>query len=101
MGQLHAVGHIDEIPEGQGRVFRVGDQTIAVFNDRGQYFATDDRCPHAGASLACGALVDGTVVCTWHAWRFRLLDGAWVDNPKLTISTYRVHVQDDQLQLEV
>ena len=46
------------------------------------YFAIDDVCPHMGASLSGGYVEDGIVTCPWHAWRFRLTDGTWADNPR-------------------
>ena len=33
-----------------------------------------------GASLSGGYVENGVVTCPWHAWRFRLTDGAWADN---------------------
>lgn len=72
----------------------VAGRTIALFRCGGQVFAMDDRCPHAGASLAPGRIVDGTVICPWHAWRFRLCDGAWADHPKIKVQTYPVQVRD-------
>ena len=101
MTEYHKVARASDIPEGEGRAFQVGDLVIAVFRDQGRYFAITDRCPHAGASLSCGSLDNGTVTCSWHAWRFRLEDGAWADNPKLKIDTYPVRVQEDEIQVAV
>ncbi|MEZ6075449.1 MAG: Rieske (2Fe-2S) protein [Pirellulaceae bacterium] len=48
-----------------------------------KYYAIDDFCPHQGASLAAGYIVEGcAVACAWHHWRFSLEDGTWLDNPK-------------------
>ena len=73
-GQV-AICRISEIPEGRGRVVRLGDRAIALFKDQGQIHAILDRCPHAGASLGRGWTEDGAVVCPLHFWRFRLADG--------------------------
>ncbi|NBY01770.1 MAG: Rieske (2Fe-2S) protein, partial [Planctomycetes bacterium] len=62
--------------------------------------AIDDFCPHMGASLSGGHVEDGTVTCPWHAWRFRLCDGAWADNPRLKVGCYNVSVVDDEIFLE-
>ena len=40
---------IDDIPEGRGREFYVGDRYIALFRHQGQFYAMEDVCPHAGA----------------------------------------------------
>lgn len=86
---------VDEIPEGTGREFKIGEQFIALFRDKGQFYALDDMCPHAGAPLNDGPVNDGTVTCMWHGWRFNLHDGICVNLPKgRRVSTYPVTVQD-------
>ena len=95
------VAAIDEIPSGKGKAFAVEGQMIAIFNDAGTFRAIDDFCPHMGASLAEGWLDKGCVACPWHAWRFQLSDGAWLDNPKLKTKVYAVRVVDDRIEVEI
>jgi nitrite reductase (NADH) small subunit/3-phenylpropionate/trans-cinnamate dioxygenase ferredoxin subunit len=95
-----AVAKVGAIPEGEGRTFHVGGRPVAVFNDGGQYFAIDDHCPHMGASLGEGTLTDGVVSCPRHAWRFRVCDGTWCDNPKLKIAHFKVRIQEDEIQVQ-
>ena len=101
MPQFQTVARVGEIPEGEGRAFSIGGRVIAVFNDRGAFRAIDDRCPHAGASLSHGSLVEGTVMCAWHGWRFNLCDGGWADYSKLKIGVYPVRVVGDEILVEV
>ena len=70
---------IDDIPEGQGREFHVGDRYIALFRHQGQFYAMEDVCPHAGAPLTNGPLSRGTVTCMLHGWRFNLHNGVCVN----------------------
>jgi len=95
------VARVGDIPDGEGRAFAVHGRLVGVFLDRGIYHAMDDLCPHMGASLAAGAIVDGIVACPWHAWRFRICDGTWCDNPKIKIDTFEVRVVEDQIQVRV
>ena len=95
------VAAINDIPLGTGRAFAVEGQIVAVFNDNGNFLAIDDFCPHMGASLAEGWLEDGCVACPWHAWRFRLNDGAWMDNPKIKATTYPVRIVNDRVEVEI
>jgi nitrite reductase (NADH) small subunit len=89
---------VDEIPEGQGREFRVGDQFIAIFRVNGQFYALEDMCPHAGAPLNDGPLQNGTVTCLWHGWRFNLHDGACLNVPRgRPVATYAVTIQGQDL----
>jgi nitrite reductase (NADH) small subunit/3-phenylpropionate/trans-cinnamate dioxygenase ferredoxin subunit len=101
MAEFVTVARVGDIPEGEGRSFSAAGRMIAVFNDRGAFRAIDDTCPHAGASLACGTLVEGTVMCAWHGWRFHLCDGAWADYSKLTIGVYQVQVVGEEIQVQV
>jgi nitrite reductase (NADH) small subunit/3-phenylpropionate/trans-cinnamate dioxygenase ferredoxin subunit len=96
------VAEVGSIPEGEGRSFQVGKRLIAVFLQGGQYYAIDDLCPHMGASLSTGYLDEhGTVTCPWHAWRFRVTDGKWADNPRLGVDTFPVRISGDEIQVQV
>jgi len=64
-----------DVPPGQGRRVSAGGLDLALFNDGGSYFATDDACPHQGASLAAGTLHAGRVICPLHNWVFDLATG--------------------------
>lgn len=101
MAEFHTVGKVADLDEGAGMTVAVGTKLIAVFKVNGNYFAIDDTCPHMGASLSGGYLENGIVTCPWHAWRFRLADGAWADNPRIKIGCYQVRVEGDDLQVQV
>jgi nitrite reductase (NADH) small subunit/3-phenylpropionate/trans-cinnamate dioxygenase ferredoxin subunit len=101
MADYQTVARVGDIPPGEGRPFQIGGKLVAVFNDGGQYFAIDDTCPHMGASLSEGCLENGLVTCNWHAWRFRLADGAWADYPRIKIGWYPVRVEGDAIQVLV
>jgi len=100
MAEFQTVCRVDELAEGEGKTVGVGDKLIAVFRQDGRYFAIDDTCPHMGASLSGGCVENGIVTCPWHAWRFRLADGAWADNPRIKIGCYPVRVQGDDVQVQ-
>lgn len=101
MADFHAVCRVGELVEGEGKTVQVGNKLIAVFRHKGEYFAIDDVCPHMGASLSGGFVDNGTVTCPWHAWRFRLCDGAWADSPRIKIGSYPVEVKGDELYVDV
>jgi len=90
-----------EVREGEGKTVEVAGKLIALFCDRGEYRAIDDMCPHMGASLSGGCVENGIVTCPWHAWRFRLADGAWADNPRIKIGSYSVRVEGDSILIQV
>ncbi len=103
MADFQSVAKVDDIPEGQGRAFPVDGRMVAIFRVDGEFFAINDTCPHMGASLAEGD-VEGTAVwCPWHAWRFCVKDGTWLDNPKAQLRTdcYPLRVQDSEIQIQL
>ena len=103
MGEFRTVCRLSELVEGEGKTVSVGGKLIAVFRVGDQVHAIDDACPHMGASLAGGYVEDGIVTCPWHAWRFRLADGIWADNPrgKLGVGCYQVRVHGQEIQVQV
>ena len=101
MAEFHSVCRVGDVAEGEGKTVAVGDKLIALFCVGGAYHAIDDVCPHMGASLSDGHVENGIVTCPWHAWRFRLRDGAWADNPRVGIGCYAVRVEGDEVQVQV
>jgi nitrite reductase (NADH) small subunit/3-phenylpropionate/trans-cinnamate dioxygenase ferredoxin subunit len=69
------VGRRAEFREGRGRAVNVEGRRVAVFRVGDRWSALQDACPHMGASLAEGRLVNGIVTCHWHGWRFDLETG--------------------------
>ena len=101
MAEFTTVARVGEIADGRGAAFAVNGRMVAVFNDGGQYQAIDDFCPHMGAALSGGHFEQGIVTCPWHAWRFKVCDGTWCDNPKIKIDAFEVRVEDEQIQVKV
>ena len=103
MAEFQTVCRVGDVRDGEGKTVEVGGKLVAVFLEKGRYFAIDDVCPHMGASLSGGWVEDGVVTCPWHAWRFRLADGAWADYPrgKLGVGCYPVRVVGDEIQVQV
>ncbi len=49
----------------------------------GSVFALRDICPHRAAPLSAGRIVEDTVECPYHGWRFGTDDGACAEIPAL------------------
>jgi nitrite reductase (NADH) small subunit len=76
------LGSPQDIPLGQGRIYLVDGQALAVFRRRdGRIFTLENVCPHRGGPLADGLLGDGEVVCPLHGWRFDLETGRGLTDP--------------------
>lgn len=91
---LVALVRVDALPTGQGRCFSIGEIRIALFRQRdGGVFAVDSACPHRAGPLADGLVGGGVVVCPLHGYRFRLTDGAGIDN-EFRVRTHPVEISD-------
>ncbi len=101
MAGFHTVCRVGDLAEGEGVTVRVGGKLVAVFLHGGRFYAIDDLCPHMGASLSGGHVANGVVTCPWHAWRFRITDGAWADNPRIKIGCFPVRVVGDHVEVQV
>ena len=84
-------------------MFVVSDEMVGVFNLNGEFFALDNQCPHAGASLAHGEIEGDTVSCRIHYWRFSIRDGKYLDNgpPGKDARTIPVRVVGNQVQVKL
>lgn len=84
-------------------MFIVDDRFIGVFNIAGEFFALNDHCPHAGASLAHGIIHGDTVSCRMHYWQFCIRTGAYLDEvkPQVNVKTYPVRVVGEQVQVGI
>lgn len=101
MAEFHTVARVGDVPAGEGRSFVAGGKMIGVFLVDGEYFAINDLCPHMGASLAGGYVEGDAVYCPWHAWRFCVKDGTWVDNPRIRTDSYPVRIVGEEIQVEL
>lgn len=71
------LGSVEQIPVGEGRTFKVGTDTVAVFRTReGRVFATQSHCPHRMGPLSDGILGGARLTCPLHEWTFDLDSGA-------------------------
>lgn len=77
----HDLGPLDDFPEGDTAQGDVNGVPVVVVRTGRSVSALLGTCPHMGAPLAEGALVDGCVRCPWHGSEFRLDDGTVVHGP--------------------
>jgi len=70
-----------ELPEGKivGKDF-LGTRVIIYRGTDGQPIVQSAYCPHVGADLSVGELIDGKVRCAYHHWKFAA-DGQCVQIP--------------------
>jgi 3-phenylpropionate/trans-cinnamate dioxygenase ferredoxin subunit len=97
------VAAVTDIPEGTGKTFEIEGHRIAVFHADGDFYALDDRCSHAEASLGEGEVDPDelTVECPLHGSLFVLETGKPRTLPAFEpVATYPVRVEDGMIIVE-
>ena len=74
-----------------------GDE-LAVYNVDGEFYATENSCPHRGAPLIEGELCGHIVECWLHGWQFDVRSGECLTVPD-RIRTYAVEIEDDLIKI--
>ena len=113
----HVVARTDEIADGASKLVNVEGRAIAIFNNKGEFFAIANRCPHEGADLCKGKIValiesdepgvvrisrHGELVrCPWHGWEFDIRTGkSYCDPARTRVKIYDVAVEKGQKLVE-
>ncbi len=90
-----AIGHVSQVPPGEGRNFDVDGIVVTVFRTRnGEVFATQPKCPHRQGPLADGLLGGTLLVCPLHDTTFDLRTGEAVAGD-CRLRTYPVRASED------
>ena len=99
--QTITAGRVEELPPGHIITVALADgNELAVYNVDGEFFATENSCPHHGAPLADGRLCGHVIECGWHGWQFDVRDGRCLTVSE-SIPTYRVLVEDGLIKIEI
>ncbi len=84
------------------RQVRVGTRQIALYNLAGRFYATDDLCTHAEASLSDGFLEGEEIECPLHQGRFHVPTGRALCIPVTEdVATFPVRVEGDDVLVDV
>ncbi len=78
----------------------LGDPIVFGRAPDGEAFALRDLCPHRGVPLSKGQMIDGTIECPYHGWRFKpsgqcahipsLVGEEGVDPLKISVRKYAI-----------
>jgi nitrite reductase/ring-hydroxylating ferredoxin subunit len=94
------LGAVADLQPGECARFELPDgDELAVYNVGGEYYATDNFCPHKGAPLSEGVLCGHVVECGWHGWQFDVRTGECL-TVRETIKTYPLKIEDGMVSVE-
>lgn len=88
------VASVDGAREDSPQIVRAGGHAIGLFYHDGEFYATDNRCPHMGFPLTDGSVDEGILTCPWHHARFEISCGDTFDPFADDVRTYPVEVRD-------
>lgn len=92
----------DSLAPGEVARFDVAGEPVALYNLDGVFYATNDICTHATASLAEGDVEDDCIVCPVHFGEFHIPTGKAVAFPcERDLRTYYVEVNGDDIYVDV
>jgi len=100
-GQTITVGRAETFAPGQCAAVDLPDGfELAVYNVDGEFYATNNFCPHKGAPLTEGKLCGHTIECGLHGWQFDVRTGECL-TVREQIESYRVVVEDGWIRVEI
>jgi nitrite reductase/ring-hydroxylating ferredoxin subunit len=92
-------GRAGDLPVGSCKTVDLpGGRELALYNVDGEFYATDNFCPHKGAPLSAGLLCKHTIECEWHGWQFDVRTGECLTVTE-KLRTYRVVVEDGVIKV--
>ena len=100
--EFHAVAKTGDLDDGEAVQVLVGRKEIAIYNLEVEFYATDDICSHAYASLADGYVEGDQIECPLHGGCFNIKTGKAM-TPPLTedIKTYEVKIDGENIMVGV
>lgn len=100
--EFHTVAKKSDLGDGEALQVVIGKKEIAIYNLEGEFFATDDICTHAYASLADGYVEGELVECPLHGGCFNIKSGKAMTPPVTEdLKTYEVKIDGDDIQVGV
>ena len=94
-------GRVEDLPHGSCTTIDLPEgRELVLYNVNGEFYATDNFCPHKGASLAEGNLCQHVIECDWHGWQFDVRTGECLTVPE-KLETYEVVIEDGVVKVLV
>jgi nitrite reductase/ring-hydroxylating ferredoxin subunit len=106
-----------DVKIGAPKIVTLGRMSVGIFLLEDSYAALLNICPHRAGQLCQGPVCGTTkrtdkaefiyeragelVRCAWHGWEFEIKTGKCLVDDKLTARTFPVHVDGDNIYLEM
>lgn len=93
---------LNEIPADEPLQVNLDGQLIALYRVEGSYYATQDTCTHAKASLSEGFLNGDCIECPLHEALFHIPSGKLISGPACdSLKVFTTKIDTDILWLKL
>ncbi len=90
-----------DLPSGTCTSLELPDgNELAVYNVDGEFYASENFCPHKGARLTEGTLCGHIIECGLHGWQFDVRTGECL-TVRDRIRTYPVTIEDRVIKVHL
>jgi nitrite reductase/ring-hydroxylating ferredoxin subunit len=96
-----AVAKEQDLLEGKRLEITAHGLSILLIKYNGLVYAVGNHCPHLGCSMARGKMDDFLLICPCHDWTFDIRTGELVIAREITLPTYRVRIESQQIYLQI
>ncbi|HEV2528061.1 MAG TPA: non-heme iron oxygenase ferredoxin subunit [Thermomicrobiales bacterium] len=97
---FHAVAKTSDLAPGEMTYVDVAGTPVCLINLDGEFFAINDTCTHADASLSDGSIDGDILECPLHGGCFDIRTGAAAAMPVVTpVEAYQVRVTGDAVEV--
>ena len=94
-------GRVKDLPAGHCKTVELpAGRELALYNVNGEFYATENFCPHKGAPLASGILCAYVIECEWHGWQFDVRTGECLTVPE-KLKTYEIVIEEEWIKILV
>ncbi len=78
---------------------QVNKKRICLIKTEDRWFATQAKCPHAGADLSQGWCKNGKLICPFHRYEYDLQSGKGSPGQDDYIDTYPLQIRQDGIYI--
>ena len=79
----------------------LGHALVLWRDDADAVQAWADQCPHRGAQLSLGQVVDGRLECPYHGWQYDVTTGACKTTEGAKVKTFDVKLEGDAVCVRI
>lgn len=102
-GQWVDLGPAENFPTDQQVCVDNCDVPLVVMNVGGEFYAVENRCPHAGRPLGGGERAGLTITCPYHGYTYHIKTGKNIVDPEheTPVRTFPIRLDGGRVQAQL